>query len=131
MKKTIPLMLLIIFTGSSASAQNAEEKKDPVGDWKFETTYSPEGYASGTLNVSFADKKYSAYMSVTGSDYKFPGEKVRFENDSLLFTLYVEDETVIFSLKLVEFAKMSGKAVYSGGEIPLTFNRENKESQQK
>ena len=131
MKNIIPLVLLIIFSISTSSAQGVKGKKDPVGNWKFETTYSPEGYTSGTFTVGYTENKYSAIMVVTGSDYQYPGENVSFQNDSLIFSLYVEGEIVKVSMKLESNEKMSGKAVYSGGEIPITLARLTEESQKK
>ena len=129
MKKLIPFTLLITFSISIASAQNTKVKKDPAGEWKFEAAYAPEGYTSGTVVVSFAEKNYSATMSFTGNDYKLPCENEKFENDTLSLVVYVEGETVTITLKMEDNAKMSGKAVYSEGEIPLTLARVPKASQ--
>jgi hypothetical protein len=131
MKKLIPFAMLIIFSISVASAQTAKVKKDPVGEWKFEAPYAPEEYTSGIVSVSFAEKKYSSTMSFTGSDYKLPCENVKFENDTLSLVVYVEGENVAITLKMEDNAKMSGKAVYSGGEIPLTLARVIKTTQGK
>ena len=129
MKKLIPFALLIIFSISVTSAQTTKVKKDPVGDWKFEAPYAPEDYTSGTVTVGFAEKKYSATMSFTGSDYKLPCENVKFEKETLSLAVYVEGETVTITLKMDDAAKMSGNAVYSGGSIPLTLARVKKEAE--
>jgi len=131
MKKLVPFAMLIVFSISVASAQTVKVKKDPVGEWKFEAPYAPEEYTSGTVTVSFAEKKYSSTMSFTGSDYKLPCENVKFENDTLSLAIYVEGENVSITLKMEDNTKMSGKAVYSGGEIPLTLARAVKTSQSK
>ncbi|MCJ7448866.1 MAG: hypothetical protein MUO72_14360 [Bacteroidales bacterium] len=124
MKKVFTVFLLIFMSISIISAQTVKEKKDPVGKWKFEAPVAPEGYTSGTMEIGFAEEKYSVTMTLPGIDYKFPGEKVKFENDSLLFSLSLEDEYVSINLKMEDTAKMSGKAFYSEGEIPLTLTRE-------
>jgi hypothetical protein len=129
MKKLIPFALLIIFSISVTSAQTSKVKKDPVGDWKFEAPYAPESYTSGKVTVGFAEKKYSATMSFTGSDYKLPGENVKFEKDTLSLIVYVEGETVTITLKMDDADKMSGNAVYSDGSIPLTMARVKKEAE--
>jgi hypothetical protein len=129
MKKLIPFAMLIIFSISAVSAQTTKVKKDPVGNWKFEAPYAPEGYTSGSVTVGFVDKKYTAAMSFTGSDYKMPGNNVKFENDTLSLAIYVEGETVTISLKMEDAMKMSGNAVYSGGSIPLTAARAKKETE--
>jgi hypothetical protein len=131
MKKIIPFILLIVLSISVVSAQPGKEKKNPVGDWKFEAPYAPEGYTSGIITVSFAEKRYSAFMKFTGSDYQFSGENVKFQNDSLFFTLSVESENVAIRMKLLDNAIMSGNALYSGGDIPLSLARVTRESQNK
>jgi hypothetical protein len=62
----------------------------------------------------------------TGNEGKLSGEKVKFENDTLAFSVYIENENVGIKLKLNDKTKMSGKAVYSGGEVLLTLTRETK-----
>jgi len=131
MKKIIPHVLMIILSINITAAQTSKAKKDPVGDWKFEAPYAPESYTSGIITFSFAEKKYSAYMKFTGSDYKYPGANVKFERDSVFLSLYVESEYIAIRMKLEDNSKMSGKAVYSEGEIPLTLTRVPAESQKK
>jgi len=123
MKKPLILTLLIVFSLHVLTAQGTRIKKDPVGTWKFEAPYAPEEYTSGTITVGIADKKYNASMSFTGNEYKIPGEKVKFENDTLYFSIYVETENVAVSLKIVDATNMAGKAVYSEGEVPLTLTK--------
>jgi len=124
MKKVISF-ILIVFTGISViSAQSVKEKKDPVGQWKFEAPYAPEGYTSGIIEVGFAEEKYSASIMLPGIEYKFPGEEVKFSNDSLLFIINLEGEYVSLKLKLEDNTKMSGRAYYSEGEIPVTLTKE-------
>jgi hypothetical protein len=117
------LLLISIFFSLTVNAQNNQKKNDPVGNWKFEAPYAPEGYTSGTIIIGMADKKYSASMMFTGSDYKLAGEKVKIENDTISFSVFVESETVAVTLKMTEAAKMTGKAVYSEGEVPLTLTK--------
>jgi hypothetical protein len=121
--KIFALLLISFFYCVTVSGQNSRQKADPVGKWKFEAPYAPEGYTSGIVEVAFAEKQYSTSMTFTGSDYKLVGEKVKFENESLSFTIYVENEGVAISLKMEDGAKMSGKAVYSEGEIPLALTK--------
>jgi len=126
MKKLISLALLIILSYSFSTAQTSKVKKNPVGTWKFEAPYAPEGYSSGKITVALSDQKYSALLTFTGSDYKITGESVKFENDSLLFSVYLEGESISVKMKMEDTLKMTGKAVYSQGEITVTANREVK-----
>jgi hypothetical protein len=115
--------LLAFFCSLNVSGQNAPKKAGPAGEWKFESTYAPEGYTSGTLKVSFSENKYSAIMSFTGNGYKFNGENVKFEKDTLSFNFYAEGQGVSVKLVLEQENKLTGKGVYSEGEVPLALTR--------
>lgn len=117
------LSLVFLISLPVAYAQNAPEKKSPVGNWKYEASYAPDGYNSGTIGVGYADKKYTVSVSFTGSTYKLQGEEVKYENDLLTCTVYVEGEYVKISVKSDKNNSMAGTATYSGGQIPLTLTR--------
>jgi hypothetical protein len=73
--------------------------------------------------VGFEEQKHTTTMSFNGSDFKLPGENVKAVNDSVLFSVYMQGEDIKVSLKLETATTMSGKAVYSEGEVPLTLTR--------
>ena len=119
--KILSLIIISFLSLLVVSGQNTSRKNIPVGSWKFEAPYAPEGYTSGTIIVRLTEQRYAITMSFTGNDNRFTGDKVKFENDSLFFSLYIEGQDVEMSLKLKSGTMMSGKAVYSEGEIPLTL----------
>ncbi|MCX6326890.1 MAG: hypothetical protein NT144_09640 [Bacteroidia bacterium] len=124
MKSKILTLLVISFLSVVVvNGQNTAKKNNPVGTWKFEAPYAPARYTSGIIEVVFAEKKYSASMMFSGSEYKIAGEKVKFKNDSLYFSVYIEDQDVVINLNMEEGTKMSGKAIYSEGEVPLTLTK--------
>lgn len=123
MKKAILFILLLVISMQLLTAQKNQGKRSPAGSWKFEAPSAPEGYTSGTIVVDLAEQKYSASMSFTGSDYKLVGEKVKAVNDSILFLVSLEGESIKVMLKINDASKMSGKASYSEGEVPLTLTR--------
>ena len=124
MKKLIPLFMLLLLSVSVISAQDSQKAKNPVGKWKFEAPYAPEGYTSGTIDIAFAEDKYSTSISFTGSDYKIPGERIKVEKENVTFAVIIEGGEVVISLIAENDNKMTGKAVYSEGEIPLTLTRD-------
>jgi len=126
MKKLFPFAMLLVFSISLINAQTTKTKKDPAGDWKFEAPYAPEGYTTGKITIGFAEKKYTAVISMTGSDYKINGENVKFENDTVSFSVYIEGETVGVKMKMEDTVKMTGAATSSQGEIPLTATKQVK-----
>ena len=62
-------------------------------------------------------------MSFTGSEYKFPGENVKVVNDSIQFSIYLEGQDVKVMLKVESDTNLTGKAVYSEGEVPLALSK--------
>lgn len=123
MKKAILFILFIVFSLPFLTAQNSQEKKNPVGTWKFEAPYAREGYTSGTIIVCQTDQNYTATISFTGNENKLNGDKVKFEKDTLLFLVYIEGEDVKVLIKIENEAKISGKAIYSEGEVQLTLTK--------
>jgi hypothetical protein len=123
MKRVTILVLFLIIGISAVSAQNAKPKTNPVGIWKFEAPYAPEGYQSGTIVLGKEDKKDIATMSFTGSEEKMPGENVKIGKDSTTFSVYMQGEDISVVLKPETEVKMSGKAVYSQGEVPLALTK--------
>ncbi len=124
MRKTITFIMFLLFSVSIISGQNANVKNNPVGRWKFEAPYAPEGYTLGTIDITFAEEKYSTTIAFAGSDYKIPGENTKVEKETVAFVVYIEGDNIEISLKAENDTKMTGKAVYSQGEIPLTLTRE-------
>ena len=125
MKKGIFLLaLLLIFCGNIFAQDAIVQKKDPAGKWKFEAPTAPEGYKTGTMVFSITEGKYSAATIFTNFDYKFPGEKVKYANDSVSFVINLEGESVNVLLKIENLVKMTGKAVYSEGVVPLTLTKQ-------
>ena len=124
MKKSIVSLIVVTFFAIITFAQKPQvQKKDPTGNWKFELPQAPEGYKVGSVDVGFADKKYSATMIFPDNNLKITGERVSFLNDSLRFIMYAEGQEVNVLLKITEPLKMEGKVVYSEGEIPLLLTK--------
>jgi hypothetical protein len=117
------LLIFLLFTITMVSAQNDQKNNDQLGKWKFEAPYAPEGYTTGIIEVGLNENKYSASISFTGNDYKIPAEKIKVEGDTLLFVVFIQDSEITINLKMDGNSKMSGKAIYSEGEIPLTLTR--------
>ena len=123
MKKVILFILFTVISLPVITAQNNQVKHNPVGTWKFEAPYAPEGYNSGTFVFGLAEQKHTVTIGITGSEDKISGERVKVENDSLSFEVYLEGEIITIRLKLENELKMTGIAVYSEGEVPLTLTK--------
>jgi hypothetical protein len=130
MKKFFPFILILVFFSLTGMGQSVNEKKDPVGKWKFEAPYAPEGYSKGTIDIGFAEDKFTANMAFTDLDYTFPGEKIKVQNDSVYFMIWIESTDVSVSLKMEDKSTMTGTAVYVDGTVPLTLTKEPVEKQE-
>lgn len=123
MKNRILLLILISFLSVIAvSAQNLNKSKS-AGSWKFEAPYAPEGYTTGTIVVGTTGQRDTITLSFTGSEFKLPGENIKKLKDSLFFSVYLEGQDIKMLLKVEDATKMTGKAVYTDGEVPLTLTR--------
>jgi hypothetical protein len=127
--KILAVVLFSIISLCAVTAQNNVKKANPVGTWKYEAPYAPEGYNTGTIVVGNEDNKYTTIMSFGGGDYKIPGEQVKAVKDSVLFSIFLEGQDIKVFLKQENEAKMTGKAVYSEGEVPITLSKIQVETQ--
>jgi len=123
-KRVFTYLIISLFVFCAVSAQTSPKTANPVGKWKFEAPFAPEGYNSGSIEISFAENKYSTAISMTGSDYTIPGDKTKVENDTVSFVVLLDGNEIAISLKAESDVKMTGKAVYFEGEIPLTLTKE-------
>ncbi|MBK7628080.1 MAG: hypothetical protein IPJ16_12955 [Bacteroidales bacterium] len=121
--KKATILLMFLFAVITVSSGQTTKKIDPVGTWKFDAPYAPEGYTSGTIVIGLAENKHTATMSFAGSEYKFSGKNVKVENDTVSFSIFLEGQDIKVSLKGDADAKLVGKAVYSEGEVPLTLTK--------
>jgi hypothetical protein len=123
MKKSIVIILFIVFSLPVLTAQNNQIKNKSIGSWKFEAPYAPEGYTAGIIVVGLTGQRDTITLSFTGSEFKIPGENIKKRNDSLYFSIYLEGQDIKMLLKLEDETKMTGKAIYSEGEVPLTLTK--------
>lgn len=121
--KILTFVLLSIMSVGAVTGQNNVNKSNPVGTWKFDAPYAPEGYNTGTIVVANESNKYTTTMSFGSGDYKLPGEQVKAVKDSVLFSIFLEGQDIKVFLKQENESKMTGKAVYSEGEVPLTLSK--------
>jgi len=124
MKKIFLSLFIISVLAISAVAQQSNKSGiKSLGTWKFDAPEAPEGYTSGTIIVGVEEKKPTASISFTGNEYKIPGENVKAGSDSVNFTIYLQGQDIKIQLKVDDEKKMSGKAVYSEGEVALSLTK--------
>lgn len=124
-KKLLSILMLSVFFTVTALPFNGIQNNNPVGDWKFSVTDSPDPYYSiGTLYILSSENKYSVAILFSRSNYEIIGQKVKFENNTLTFTTYIQGEQVVVTGKMTGPDKIDGKAVYSQGEVKVTLTKE-------
>jgi len=122
-KGFLSLVIISLLCVNSFAQDAAAQKKDPVGKWKFEAATAPEGYTSGTMIFSLVENKHGAAIMFTNFEYKFPGEKVKVEGDSVSFVVNLEGQQIEIALKMETPSKMTGKAVYAEGNVPVVLTK--------
>lgn len=124
MKKNITFLLPCVLILSFISLNlMSSPVKDPVGKWKFSAPGAPYGYDQGIIEISKDADEYMATLSFEGMSYKYNLEKCKFEEEKLSFGLYLDGEDIFVLMTLTEDDKLSGKAMYSQGELPITATR--------
>ncbi len=123
-KKSTFLLSFMIILGFISIIALSATVKDPVGKWKFTAPGAPYGYDQGLIEIVKELDEYKATLSFTGMNYKFELEKVKFEDEKLSFIIYLEGEDIYVLMSFSEDDKLSGKALYSQGEVALYATRE-------
>ncbi len=131
------VMLLIVITalscnlyGQNAATNTATETKNvkanPIGKWKVEIPYAPEGFQTSKMTVAKVDDKYTVEINFEEMAYIIQGEKVTFIDKVLKFTFWVEETEVVITLKFPEEDKMEGVVdvvIEQAQQLPITATR--------
>lgn len=121
--KRLIILTTIALIALSASAQEVPVQKNPVGNWKVEAPYAPEGFQYSKLGVTKVEDKYVVEMNFEDVGYKLLAERVTFIDGVLKFGFWVEDVDVTITFKFNGEDKLEGSAVTVDGEIPMTAVR--------
>jgi hypothetical protein len=131
------LMLLIAVPSMSCNlyAQNAATniateiknvKANPIGKWKVEIPYAPDGFQTSKMTVAKVDDKYTVEVNFEEMAFVIQGEKVTFIDKVFKFTFWVEDSEVVITLKFPEEDKMEGVVdvvIEQAQQLPITATR--------
>lgn len=123
-KKGSFLIIFIFILGFLTVNVFSATVKDPVGKWKFTAPGAPYGYDQGLIEIVKETDEFTATLTFTGMNYKFDLEKVKFEEEKLSFNIFLEGEEIYVLMSFSEEDKLSGKALYSQGEVALYATRE-------
>jgi hypothetical protein len=121
--KIFMLLAVTLIAVNIVTGQNNSKKTEPVGTWKFEAPAAEGGYNSGNIIIGVERNKHSVVISFTNYASDITAGDVKIADDTLAFDVSLEGEIVTVTLKSEDKNKMTGKAVYSGGIVPLTLTR--------
>jgi len=122
MKKALILTVLfaLVISLNVVVAQN--NKKDVIGNWKYEVPSAPYGYEKGTLVISEKEGKLAGEVKFSDG-YKIEMKTVAYESGVLKCGLYVDSNYVSISGK-VEDEKITGTVNTPDGELKLSAEKQ-------
>jgi len=116
--------------GQTTTANTATETKNvkanPIGKWKVEIPYAPDGFQTSKMTVAKVDDRYTVEINFEEMAFVIQGEKVTFIDKVLKFTFWVEDTEVVITLKFPEEDKMEGVVdvvIEQAQQLPITATR--------
>jgi hypothetical protein len=116
--KTLRLLVVISVLIIASHSVMAQINKTYTGNWSFTAPSAPDEYMSGVIEL----KKDSAIITFTDMSYRFPSNWVKVKNDSLLFETTINNDAVLFSLKL-DKKNITGNAIWSEGETQMILTK--------
>jgi len=122
MKKGLILTVLFAFVVSLNAVVAQNDKKDVVGNWKYEVPSAPYGYEKGSLVISEKEGKLAGEVKFADG-YKIDMKTVAYEGGVLKCGLYVDYNYVSLKGK-VEGIKIAGSVDTPDGELKLTAEKQ-------
>jgi len=121
MKKIIAFVFVLAFTASVVNAVETPNKKDVIGEWKYEVPTAPYGYSSGTFVISEKEGKLAGHVKFSDG-YKIDLKDVTYEEDTLKFGLYIDYSYVSLKSK-IEGQNMNGTVNTPEGDMKVTAKK--------
>jgi hypothetical protein len=113
-------------TTTNTATETKNVKANPIGKWKVEIPYAPDGFQTSKMTVAKVDDRYTVEINFEEMAFVILGEKVTFIDKVLKFTFWVEDTEVVITLKFPEEDKMEGVVdvvIEQAQQLPITATR--------
>ncbi len=121
MKKLVIILVFFASVASSLQAASQENKKDVIGEWKYEVPSAPYGYEKGVLTIT--EKEGQLAGEVKFSDgYKIELKKLTYTDHTFTFGLYIDYEYISAKAK-IEGKKMTGTVKTPDGDMKFTAEK--------
>lgn len=121
MKKLLVFTFLIAVIFASANASVSSNKKDVIGEWKYEVPTAPYGYEAGTIVVIEEEGKLAGHIKLADG-YKIDLKSVTFEEGIFKCGLYVDYEYITIKAK-IEGETLTGAVDSPEGEMKITAKK--------
>ena len=125
MNKYLIFLTLAVLTTSFLKAVPPGDKKDFLGDWKFENPYAPESYQKGFLLIEEKENTLAGEIKFADG-YKVLMRDIVYAEDVLRFMINVEGYSINIKATL-EGNKIKGSAATPDGNLPFEAERVKKE----
>jgi hypothetical protein len=122
MKKLVILTFLFAFVFTSVNATVAANKKDVLGNWKYEVPTAPVGYDKGVMVISEKEGKLIGEVKFADG-YKIDLKEVTYEEGVVKCSLYVDYNLVTVKAK-IEGKKLTGTVNTPEGDMKISAEKE-------
>ena len=109
------LIFLLIMTFSFTTVSG--KGQDVVGTWDYSAPNAPYEYSKGQLIISRVEDELKGIVNIDGYEIKL--DSLKFEDNILSFTLFVEGDYVAVKLT-IQVDSFEGKASTSQGLLDVT-----------
>ena len=106
-------LLIMIFSFTTVSGKG----QDVVGTWDYSAPNAPYEYSKGQLIISRVEDELKGIVNIDGYEIKL--DSLKFEDNILSFTLFVEGDYVAVKLT-IQVDSFEGKASTSQGLLDVT-----------
>lgn len=118
MKTKVLFLFIIMMVGFMVPlSTSAQSVSNLLGNWNCEAPGAPPGFNTSIMSV-YEDSVFTVFA---GETIKFTSTMIRFNTDSLIFEINGLD--VLITLSVEDSTKMTGNAVWEGGESRLFLTR--------
>jgi hypothetical protein len=124
MNKTMFLMLVALLITGILGAVTPPEKKDFLGEWKFESPYAPEGYQKGIFIIKEKENALAGELKFSDA-YKLDIKDMVITDGVLKFGINV-DGSYVNVKATIEEGKLKGSAASPEGDLPFEATKVEK-----
>jgi hypothetical protein len=115
--KILRYILAVILCVYGTFLVNAQSVDSLIGDWNAEAPEAPAGFNTSVMTIT----QDSVFTIFTGESFPYGSISMNFKNDTLSFE--IGGLNVLCTLRVEDKARLSGNAVWEGGQSKLILTR--------